>query len=33
MSKGQPVTVYEPAGAVAAALRDMWTRLWARLEA
>jgi MinD superfamily P-loop ATPase len=33
MVKGQPVTVYEPAGAVAAALRDMWTRLWARLEA
>ncbi len=32
MVQGQPVTAYEPDGAMAAALRDAWTRIRARLE-
>jgi len=29
---GQPVTACEPVGAMAAALREVWARVWRRLE-
>jgi MinD superfamily P-loop ATPase len=32
MIQGRPVTEFQPEGAVAAALRQSWTRIQARLE-